>query len=125
VLNAIESLRVTGSATTCPVATCSAAMIETVPLRTYSNSRRGRRPGRGGRSHHGARRAQVNIAYCGCLRQELVVIGPVQPAADPVRPQLQVSQDPASTDGYADAVLLDGHFTGHPAQALDTTKERA
>ena len=26
----------------------------------------------------------------------------------------------ASTDGYADAVLLDGSFTGHPNLALDT-----
>jgi hypothetical protein len=26
----------------------------------------------------------------------------------------------ASTDSYADAVLLDGSFTGHPTQALDT-----
>jgi hypothetical protein len=26
----------------------------------------------------------------------------------------------ASSDNYADAVLLDGHFTGHPTQALDT-----
>ena len=26
----------------------------------------------------------------------------------------------ASTDTYADAVLLDGSFTGHPSQALDT-----
>ena len=26
----------------------------------------------------------------------------------------------ASTDSYADAVLLDGSFTGHPSQALDT-----
>src|ERR1022692_1739159 len=26
----------------------------------------------------------------------------------------------ASTDSYADAVLLDGHRTGHPNQALDT-----
>jgi hypothetical protein len=26
----------------------------------------------------------------------------------------------ASTDSYADAVLLDGRFTGHPSQALDT-----
>ena len=26
----------------------------------------------------------------------------------------------ASTDTYTDAVLLDGHFTGHPTQALDT-----
>jgi hypothetical protein len=26
----------------------------------------------------------------------------------------------ASSDSYADAVLLDGSFTGHPSQALDT-----
>ena len=26
----------------------------------------------------------------------------------------------ASTDTYTDAVLLDGSFTGHPSQALDT-----
>jgi hypothetical protein len=26
----------------------------------------------------------------------------------------------ASTDSYADAILLDGHRTGHPNQALDT-----
>ncbi len=26
----------------------------------------------------------------------------------------------ASTDSYAEAVLLDGSFTGHPSQALDT-----
>ena len=26
----------------------------------------------------------------------------------------------ASTDSYADAVLLDGSLTGHPSQALDT-----
>ena len=26
----------------------------------------------------------------------------------------------ASTDSYADAVLLNGSFTGHPSQALDT-----
>ncbi len=26
----------------------------------------------------------------------------------------------ASSDGYADAVLLDGSYTGHPSQALDT-----
>jgi hypothetical protein len=26
----------------------------------------------------------------------------------------------ASNDSYAAAVLLDGHFTGHPSQALDT-----
>jgi hypothetical protein len=26
----------------------------------------------------------------------------------------------ASTDSYADAVLLDGSYTGHPSQALDT-----
>jgi hypothetical protein len=25
----------------------------------------------------------------------------------------------ASSDSYADAVLLDGHFTGHPTEALD------
>jgi len=63
-----ESLRAIGSVTTYPVATCSAAMMERVPLRTYSNSRRARRPGAGGRC------------------------------------------------GY----LLDGRFTGHLAQALDT-----
>jgi len=48
-VKAAESLRVTGSVTTCPVATCSAAMMETVPLRTYSNSRRAGRPGAGRR----------------------------------------------------------------------------
>ena len=26
----------------------------------------------------------------------------------------------ASSDSYANAVLLDGHFTGHPTLALDT-----
>ena len=26
----------------------------------------------------------------------------------------------ASTDGYTEAVLLDGSYTGHPSQALDT-----
>ena len=50
-----ESLCSIGSVTTWPVAMCSAAMMEAVPLRTYSNSRRARprrprRPGRGGRS---------------------------------------------------------------------------
>ena len=45
-----ELLLVIGSAITCPVATCSAAMMETVPLRTYSNSRRARRPRRARRS---------------------------------------------------------------------------
>lgn len=43
-----ESLRLIGSAMTCPVATSSAATMETVPLRTYSNSRRASRPGRAG-----------------------------------------------------------------------------
>lgn len=45
-----ESLRLIGSTTTCPVATCSAATMETVPLRTYSNSRRPARPGAARRS---------------------------------------------------------------------------
>src|SRR5450631_750955 len=40
-----ESLRAIGSAMTCPVAACSAAVMEIVPLRTYSNSRRASRPG--------------------------------------------------------------------------------
>ena len=44
------SLRVIGSVITCPVAICRAATMETVPLRTYSDSRRASRPGRGGRS---------------------------------------------------------------------------
>lgn len=45
-----ESLRLIGSTITCPVATCSAAMMETVPLRMYSNSRRAARPGAARRS---------------------------------------------------------------------------
>ena len=45
-----ESLRAIGSVTTWPLATCSAAMMETVPLRTYSNSWRTGRRGRGGLS---------------------------------------------------------------------------
>ena len=48
-VKAAELLRATGSATTCPVAACSAAMMETVPLRTYSNSRRAGWPGAGSR----------------------------------------------------------------------------
>jgi hypothetical protein len=39
-MKAAELLRLTGSATTCPVATCSAAMMDAVPLRTYPDSRR-------------------------------------------------------------------------------------
>ena len=49
-MKATELLRATGSMITWPVATCSAAMMETVPLRTYSNSRRAGRPGAGSRS---------------------------------------------------------------------------
>ena len=45
-----ELLRVIGSVITCPVAICSAATMETVPLRMYSNSRRASWPRRGGRS---------------------------------------------------------------------------
>ncbi len=106
-VKAAVSLRAAGSATTCPVAMCSAAMMETVPLRTYSNSRRARRPGagqaaRGGQpsgvlavfrldpgflvdaDHDGAwRRAQIGAADRGGLRPELVVIGAPQFAAGP------------------------------------------
>ena len=35
-----ELFRPIGSAMTCPVATCSAAMMDAVPLRTYPDSRR-------------------------------------------------------------------------------------
>ena len=49
-MNVAESLRVIRSVTICPVCTYRAAMIETVPWRTYSNSRRATRPGRAGRS---------------------------------------------------------------------------
>ena len=53
-MKATELLRSTRSAITSPVATFIAAMMETVPCRTYSNSRRASRPGRAG--------------ICGCLR---------------------------------------------------------
>ena len=47
-MNAAESFFLTRSVMTSPVVTFIAAMIETVPCRTYSNSRRASRPGRTG-----------------------------------------------------------------------------
>ena len=53
-MNAAESLRWTRPAITSPVVTFIAAMMEMVPCRTYSNSRRASRPALTG--------------ACGCLR---------------------------------------------------------
>ncbi|MDQ1248739.1 MAG: hypothetical protein QG597_3112 [Actinomycetota bacterium] len=48
-MNVSELFFITRSVRTSPVWTSRAAMIETVPCRTYSNSRRAIRPGRQGR----------------------------------------------------------------------------
>ncbi len=55
-----ELFRAIGSVITCPVATCRAATMEMVPLRTYSNSRRASRPGQAASRLFGAHVTKTN-----------------------------------------------------------------
>jgi hypothetical protein len=112
-VNVAALLRVILSVRTWPVCTFSAAMVETVPWRMYSNSRRRGRPGRWGRSgclregavmpgflvhrRHDRVRWVVPVDRADlCGPGEEVRVGRAgQPAADPVWCQVGRGQDPA------------------------------
>ena len=143
-----ESLCSIGSVTTWPVAMCSAAMMEAVPLRTYSTPRpAARRPAGpavaaardtcgtwpGSRSSHRCRSPRCPAAGAGRCRRprrpapELLVVAAVEPAPDPVGPQFQAGQDPAHLGGGdARAVQAGGDQVMRPRRdALGRTEVAA
>src|ERR1035441_3935847 len=127
---AAGSLRVMISPGTWPVTTFIAAIRDTVPCRTYSNSRRSRRPGRARRvgclrgpgldagflidaeQHRAGRRVAVQVADGPGLAEEGWVVFAVEPAADQVRLDVCLGQYPAGLAGGDRDLMLSGQVRG-------------
>src|ERR1035441_7724235 len=127
---AAGSLRVMISPGTWPVTTFIAAIRDTVPCRTYSNSRRSRRPGRARRvgclrgpgldagflidaeQHRAGRRVAVQVADGPGLAEEGWVVFAVEPAADQVRLDVCLGQYPAGLAGGDPGLVLRGQGGG-------------